>query len=263
MSQNFYAKIFQRIFDSSLADDYRVRHLFMDLLLLADSEGRIDMTVTAIARRTGIPSEEIQRFIDLLSQPDPESTSTAEGGRRLVPLERKRRWGWRIVNYTKYREITASEMMRMGDAERKRLYRMNAIRRQAGQPPMRSLPPKKVSPTPLSKPCTEEEGENKKKRESGSGTVRTCPGHVPDKSRTSSPPLSVEDSGKEADSQSKTLSNAERIGTEKELKYALAELQRIRDRYETKEDWEEKDRENAARLKARIAVLKTSIGWEA
>ena len=34
-----YAKVFAQIFDSSLADDWQVRHVFIDLLILADRHG--------------------------------------------------------------------------------------------------------------------------------------------------------------------------------------------------------------------------------
>jgi hypothetical protein len=46
-----FAKIFGQIFDSSIAEDYNCRRMFMDLLVLADSDGVVDMTQEAIARR--------------------------------------------------------------------------------------------------------------------------------------------------------------------------------------------------------------------
>ena len=54
---NVFAKIFAQIFDSSIAADSAVRHVFMDLLGAADRDGVVDMTLGAISRRTNVPEE--------------------------------------------------------------------------------------------------------------------------------------------------------------------------------------------------------------
>ena len=82
---------------------------FQQLLILADQDGAVDMTAAAIARRTTIPLDIITRGIATLMEPDPESRTPDEGGRRLVPLADGRSWGWRIVNYVKYRQIKREE----------------------------------------------------------------------------------------------------------------------------------------------------------
>ncbi len=107
-----FAKIFAQIFDSSLADNYQHRHVFMDLLVLADSDGVVDMTPEAIARRTNMPLEIVQQAIAALSAPDPRSHSPGEDGRRLLPLDERRAWGWQIVNYHHYRKIKDEESRR-------------------------------------------------------------------------------------------------------------------------------------------------------
>ena len=50
-----YARIFVGILDSSIAEDWKVRHVFEDILKLVDSNGVIDMTLTAFSRRTNTP----------------------------------------------------------------------------------------------------------------------------------------------------------------------------------------------------------------
>lgn len=100
-----YAKIFSQIFNSSIADDYRVRHLFMDLLALSDQEGIVDMTHEAISARTRVPLEEVKAAIAKLELPDERSRSREHEGRRLVRLDDHRDWGWMIVNYLRYREM--------------------------------------------------------------------------------------------------------------------------------------------------------------
>src|SRR5581483_626096 len=99
-----YAKIFRQIYDSTVSDDWRVRTVFMHMLVLADRNGVVDMTPEAISRVTGIPLDMIEYGIEELQKPDGKSRSFAEEGRRIVLLcPEERTWGWRVVNYRTYR----------------------------------------------------------------------------------------------------------------------------------------------------------------
>lgn len=102
-----YAKIFSQMYDGTLATDgpWQALVTFQQLLILADQDGVVDMTIPAIVRRTTIPREIIETGIAALMLPDPESRTPTEEGRRIVPLSEGRAWGWRIVNYAKYRQI--------------------------------------------------------------------------------------------------------------------------------------------------------------
>ena len=100
-----YAKIFENIMTSSLAEDFQTRHIFMDLLVIADPEGLVDMTPEAISRITNVPLTLLKESLCKLCKPDPQSRSKREDGRRLVPLDENRGWGWQIVNFKAYREI--------------------------------------------------------------------------------------------------------------------------------------------------------------
>jgi hypothetical protein len=103
--EKMFAKVFGQIFDSSIAEDYNCRRMFMDLLVLADSTGAVDMTHEAISRRTNVPVDEVVKYVKDLCQPDTKSRSKLEEGKRLVPLDSNRDWGWKIVNYVHYRKI--------------------------------------------------------------------------------------------------------------------------------------------------------------
>jgi hypothetical protein len=118
-----FAKVYSQIFDSSIAENYTVRHVFMDLLVLADSEGVVDMTMHAIARRTNVPQEVIRDAIQVLSEPDPASRSEAEDGRRLALVDTHRDWGWRIINYEHYRKLRDEEGRRAYHRDYMRSYR--------------------------------------------------------------------------------------------------------------------------------------------
>ncbi len=117
-----FAKVFSQIFDSSIAEDYNCRRMFMDLLVLADSDGVVDMTTDAIARRTNVPLEQVAMYLEQLCQPDRASRSKLEEGKRLVLIDSGREWGWKIVNYRHYRQIR--------DEEARRSYFRNAKKQQ-------------------------------------------------------------------------------------------------------------------------------------
>jgi hypothetical protein len=148
-----FAKIFNQIFDSSIAENWQARIVFQDLLVLADKDGVVDMTVASIARRTNIPIEIITEAIPTLEAPDRSSRTPDHEGRRIMRLDAHRDWGWRIVNFEKYRESASKEMLRLGEADRKRAYRARF--------------PKSPSPTPP----TELQKEKQKQNSPG-----TCPG---------------------------------------------------------------------------------------
>jgi hypothetical protein len=118
-----FAKVFGQIFDSSIAEDYNCRRMFMDLLVLADPTGAVDMTEDAIARRTNVPVEEVKRYIIELCQPDHKSRSQLEEGKRLIPLDSNREWGWQIVNYAHYRKLRDEEARRTYFRDAQRRYR--------------------------------------------------------------------------------------------------------------------------------------------
>ena len=108
-----YAKIFTQIFDSSIAENYTARHVFEDLLKLADKTGVVDMTAEAIARRTNAPSiKMIKDALGYLSRPDKASRSKSDDGRRIKLVDSRRDWGWIIVNYEHYRAIQDEEARR-------------------------------------------------------------------------------------------------------------------------------------------------------
>lgn len=107
-----YAKIFSQIFDSSLAEDPTMRHMFMDMLVLADRTGRVDMTYEAIARRINVPIDLVRVNIDKLCNADQGSRTSIEAGKRLILLSDSRDWGWQIVNFTAYHALKNEDARR-------------------------------------------------------------------------------------------------------------------------------------------------------
>lgn len=161
-----FAKVFAQIFDSSIAEDYRVRLVFEDFLKLATKDGIVDMTRESIARRTNVPLDIVTLGVDELEKPDKTSRTPDKDGRRIVRLDEHRNWGWRIVNFEKYRQSATKEMLRMSEADRKRTYR------------------RKFPHTPSKKESTEREREAEQShpRPDGSERVRDMSGtnHFPE-----------------------------------------------------------------------------------
>ncbi len=104
-----YGKLFVQMYDGSLYGKWQALVTFQQLIVLADVDGVVDMTPQALAARTSIPLQIIRQGLDDLEQPDPDSRSTQQEGRRIVRLSEHRAWGWRLTNYEHYRQIRSVE----------------------------------------------------------------------------------------------------------------------------------------------------------
>lgn len=113
-----YVKIFESIYDGTLADNWQAMVTFQQLLILCDQNGIVDMTPGAIHRRTGIPLDIITAGLSVLTAPDPQSRSPLEEGRRIVLLDPARSWGWRLVNHAHYRALMSAADKREADRVR-------------------------------------------------------------------------------------------------------------------------------------------------
>lgn len=105
MSQ-LYSRVFLQILDSSIAEDFTVRHVFEDFLKLCDHKsGVVDMTRQALSRRLNVPMETLNHAIGILESPDPASRDMEFEGRRIERLDEHRDWGWKILNWDKYESV--------------------------------------------------------------------------------------------------------------------------------------------------------------
>lgn len=100
-----YARVFVQILDSSIAEDFMVRHVFEDMFKVCDIDGIVDMTRPALSRRFVVPLTDLNRALEKLEAPDPHSRDPDFQGRRISRLDEHRDWGWRILNYEKYEGI--------------------------------------------------------------------------------------------------------------------------------------------------------------
>jgi hypothetical protein len=118
-----YGKIFDSMYDSTLADDWRALITFQQMIVMCDADGVVDMTPQAISRRTSIPIEHIKAGIEILESTDPYSRTPDNEGRRIERIDEHRPWGWVIVNHSKYKALVDSDTVRAQTRERVRKHR--------------------------------------------------------------------------------------------------------------------------------------------
>ena len=104
-----YGKIFESIYDGSLYGHWEAIVTMQQLIVLADADGIIDMTPPAIAGKTSIPLEILEKGLSILSEPDPYSRSPESNGVRIQLLDDQRPWGWFLVNHKKYQNLRTAE----------------------------------------------------------------------------------------------------------------------------------------------------------
>ena len=120
-----YGKLFTSMYDGSLCTvgPWEALITFQQLVILADKNGVVDMTADAIARRTTIPLDVIQKGLAALQEADPQSRTPDEDGRRILLLSSERDWGWKIVNYQHYRSIRTADDRREYLRQYQQIYR--------------------------------------------------------------------------------------------------------------------------------------------
>jgi hypothetical protein len=104
-----YGKLFASLYDGTLRGRANEILVFTNMIARADRYGNVDRHPRAIADDIGLPLDQVAAAIQTLESPDPESRSRDANGARIVRVSDERTWGWRIVNYLKYRAIRNEE----------------------------------------------------------------------------------------------------------------------------------------------------------
>lgn len=110
-----YGKIFDSIYDGTLAGHWEAIVTMQQLIVLSNADGVVDMTPEAIAARTSIPLRIIKKGIAFLEQPDPYTRTPGDDGKRIVQIDEHRPWGWKLVNHGKYARLRDMEQKREAD----------------------------------------------------------------------------------------------------------------------------------------------------
>lgn len=134
--RRIYGKLFDSMYDGTLRENWEALVTFQQMIVLCNADGVTDMTPSAIAGRTGIPIEVIEKGIAILEQPDPHSRTPDEEGRRIVRIDDHRPWGWMIVNHDKYKNLQDFSSIREQTRERVRKHRELKRSATAGNAPV-------------------------------------------------------------------------------------------------------------------------------
>lgn len=117
-----YTKLFSSIIASTIwrADD-KTRIVWITMLAMADQFGIVEGSVPGLADMARVTVWECRAALDALQQPDEDSRSKEQDGRRIEPVD----GGWRLINHGKYRDKMSIDERR----EYHRLYQRNYRKR--------------------------------------------------------------------------------------------------------------------------------------
>jgi hypothetical protein len=102
-----YGKLFASCFTGSMSGSGpQTFAVWVYILANADSEGCLELNPKIVAVAIGMPTDEVKAILEKLQQPDPESRSKDQDGKRLI---KKGEFLYEIVNYKKYREIQTAQ----------------------------------------------------------------------------------------------------------------------------------------------------------
>ena len=104
-----FTKLFSSITDSTIwREPDHVRLVWITMLAASDARGRVFASIPGLADKSRVSVERCRLALTALASPDPDSRSKNDEGRRIVEID----GGWRLINYTKYREIRDEESIR-------------------------------------------------------------------------------------------------------------------------------------------------------
>jgi hypothetical protein len=125
-----YTPLFDTVLDGTLYGKWPHTGIWACLLSQMDKHGNIDMNPNLLADKIGVPVDLLLSCIHDFMQPDPGSRTKDHEGRRLCLIDPDaRQWGWRVLNYAKYREKARKQSHQQAatesgkDAARKRAER--------------------------------------------------------------------------------------------------------------------------------------------
>lgn len=97
-----YAKVFRTMFTGSMyGAGLHVFATWAWVLTHKDEQGLVEVNTRLVAAELGAEVEQIERAIEYLTSPDPDSRSPEEEGRRMIQVSQ---FGYRVVNHGKYRD---------------------------------------------------------------------------------------------------------------------------------------------------------------
>lgn len=97
----------------------KVRILWITMLALKDSQGKVNASITGLANSARMSIPDAEKALKVLMAPDPYSRSKESQGKRVAECE----GGWIILNFRKYRDMIGKYHRKEMQAEYQRTYR--------------------------------------------------------------------------------------------------------------------------------------------
>jgi hypothetical protein len=114
-----YTKLFNSIVTSTIwTEDDQTRIVWITMLALADKHGEVQGSVPGLARIAGVPVEATRRALEKFQQPDPDSRTQDDQGRRIETID----GGWALINHAKYRAMASKEDEKTANATRQKRF---------------------------------------------------------------------------------------------------------------------------------------------
>jgi hypothetical protein len=115
-----FTKLFSSITESTIwCESHSTRIAWITLLAMADRYGRIWGSIPGLANRARITVDEARSAIESFLNPDPDSRTPDNEGRRIEKID----GGWRLLNHAKYRALCDEEEKRIRHAKNQAAYR--------------------------------------------------------------------------------------------------------------------------------------------
>lgn len=118
-----YGKLFASLYQGTLRGRANEILVFTNLIAHADREGFVDKHWRAISEEVGLSVDDVKAACSALEAPDPESRTNVAQGARIQRIDDHRAWGWKIVNYAKYRDIRNEEERRVQNRKAQERFR--------------------------------------------------------------------------------------------------------------------------------------------
>ncbi len=120
-----FTKLFSSIITSTIwMEDSETKIVWITMLALADKNGEVQGSIPGLARLAGVPVEACRAALEKFLNPDPDSRTKEEEGRRIEEID----GGWLLLNYAKYRKMASKEEQIAKATERTRRYRARRSR---------------------------------------------------------------------------------------------------------------------------------------
>jgi hypothetical protein len=96
-----YSKLFSSIVTSSVwCEDHATVRVWIAMLATCDARGVVEGSVPGFAHLARVTVPEMRQALERLASPDPDSRTLDHEGRRIEAVP----GGWRILNYSAYRD---------------------------------------------------------------------------------------------------------------------------------------------------------------